>query len=118
MSRRLIALSTVLFVALVLSSRPVAQSKPTLKPADYDQFETVGPAAGRGGLSPDGKWFAYSVTKVGGDSELRVAQVGGTASKNVPFASGAVYSANSEWIAYSIGVSEAEQERLLSLIHI
>ena len=89
MSRRLIALSTVLFVALVLPSRPGAQSKPTLKPADYDQFETVGPGAGRGGLSPDGKWFAYSVTKVGGDSELRVAQVGGTASKNVPFASGA-----------------------------
>ena len=41
MSRRLIALSAVLFVALVFPSRPVAQSKPTLKPADYDQFETV-----------------------------------------------------------------------------
>ena len=112
MSRRLIALSAVLFVALAFPSRPVAQSKPTLKPADYDQFESVATAAGRGGLSPDGKWFAYSVTKVGGDSELRVAQVGGTTSKTVPFASGAVYSANSEWIAYSIGVSEAEQERL------
>jgi dienelactone hydrolase len=112
MSRRLIALSTVLFIALVLPPRPTAQSKPTLKPADYDQFETVGAAAGRGGLSPDGKWFAYSVTRVGGDSELRVAQVGGTTSKTVPFASGAVYSGNSEWIAYSIGVSEAEQERL------
>ena len=78
MSRRLLALSTVLFVALLLPSRPVAQSKPTLKPADYDQFETVAPAAGRGGLSPDGKWFAYTVTKVGGDSELRITQVGGT----------------------------------------
>ena len=95
MSRRLIALSTVLVVALLLPSRPVAQSKPTLKPADYGQFETVAPAAGRGGLSPDGKWFAYTVTKVGGDAELRIAQVGGTVSKTVPFASGAVYSGNS-----------------------
>ena len=32
----------------------MAQSKPTLKPADYDQFESVSAAAGRGGLSPDG----------------------------------------------------------------
>jgi hypothetical protein len=47
MSRRVIALSAVLFIALVFPSRPVAQSKPTLKPADYDQFKWLGrqPAA-------------------------------------------------------------------------
>ena len=67
MRRIVFALSAFLLLVLPYSVDPAAQSKPTLKPADYDQFETVGPAAGRGGLSPDGKWFAYSVTKVGGD---------------------------------------------------
>ena len=91
---------------------PSAQSKPTLKPADYDQFETVSPAAGRGGLSPDGKWFSYTVTKIGGDSELRITQPGAAAVKTIPFATGASYTANSQWIGYSIGVSQAETERL------
>jgi hypothetical protein len=114
MRRIAITLSSLLLV-LAFVAAPAAQStgvKPTLKPADYDQFESVAPAAGRGGLSPDGKWFAYSVTKVGGVSELRVTQLGSTVTKSVPFGSGAAYSPNSQWIAYSIGVSEAEQERL------
>ena len=96
----------------LLAADPSAQSKPTLKPADYDQFETLLPGAGRGGLSPDGKWFSYSVTKVGGDSELRVSQPGGSVVKTIPFATGASYTANSQWIGYSIGVSPAETERL------
>ncbi len=114
MRRIAITLSSLLLV-LAFVADPAAQStgvKPTLKPADYDQFESVAPAAARGGLSPDGKWFAYSVTKVGGDSELRVTQLGGTVTKSVQFGSGATFSPNSQWIAYSIGVSEAEQERL------
>jgi dipeptidyl aminopeptidase/acylaminoacyl peptidase len=115
MRRTAIYFAPALLLALAFIADPAAQTngtKPTLKPADYDQFETVAPAAGRGGLSPDGKWFAYSVTRVGGNNELRITQVGGTTTKIVPFATGATYSANSEWIAYSIGVSEAEQERL------
>ncbi|HXT71334.1 MAG TPA: prolyl oligopeptidase family serine peptidase [Vicinamibacterales bacterium] len=114
MRRIAIVLSAFLLLALPYSAAPTAQTaaKPTLKPADYDQFETVSSAAGRGGLSPDGKWFAYSVNKVGGDGELRISQLGGTVTKRVPFATGATFSANSQWIAYSIGVSEAEQERL------
>ena len=71
--RRLVVAIPVLLVTLLLTVHPAAQSKPTLKPADYDQFESVSPGAGRGGLSPDGKWFAYTITKVGGDSELRIA---------------------------------------------
>ena len=69
MRKHLISLSALLVLAFVWSIDPTAQSKPTLKPADYDQFESVSTAAGRGGLSPDGKWFAYAVTKVGGDSD-------------------------------------------------
>jgi hypothetical protein len=109
---RICLLAVVATIALAV--RPAAQSKPTLKPADYDQFESVSPAAGRGGLSPDGRWFAYSISKVGGDSDLRIAQVGGGTAqpKIVPFGSGASFASTSRWIAYGIGQSEAEQERL------
>ena len=75
MRRFSFVLPLVLAIGFIVD--PSAQSKPTLKPADYDQFETVSPAAGRGGLSPDGKFFSYTVTKVGGDSELRITQQGG-----------------------------------------
>jgi dienelactone hydrolase len=112
MPRRFIALPAVLLFALVAVTQPQAQSKPTLKPADYDQFETLSAGAARGGLSPDGKWLAYTITRVGGNNELRITQIAGTVTKTIPFGAGATFSANSQWIAYSIGVSEAEQERL------
>ena len=107
-----VLLTSSLLFAFVLAVDPAAQSKPTLKPADYDQFESVSAGAARGGLSPDGKWLAYTISKVGGDSELRITQIGGTATKTVPFGSGASYTSNSQWIAYGIGQSEAEAERL------
>jgi len=108
---RIPSIIAILFVGLTV--RSAAQSKPTLKPADYDQFESVSAAAGRGGLSPDGRWFAYAISKVGGDSDLRIVPVGGTAQpKIVAFGSGAAFAPNSKWIAYGIGQSEAEQERL------
>jgi dienelactone hydrolase len=111
--RRSFFVGTVALAAVLrLAVQPSAQSKPTLAPADYDQFESMTAAAGRGGLSPDGRWLATSITRVGGNNELRVAQVNGTISKTVPYASGAAYSSNSQWIAYLIGVSEAERERL------
>jgi hypothetical protein len=112
MRRALFALLLIPVLAFVLDAGPAAQSKPTLKPADYDQFESVSAGAARGGLSPDGRWIAYTITKVGGDSELHVSQIAGTATQTVPFGSGAVFSANSGWIAYGIGQSEAEAERL------
>ena len=112
MRRAMVLLSCSLLFALAFTVQPTAQSKPTLKPADYDQFESVSPGALFGGLSPDGKWLAYTITKVSGDSELRITQVGGTTTKTVPFGAGASFSSNSQWIAYGIGQSEAEAERL------
>ena len=106
------------FIAFVLASTaaPTAQNKPTLTPADYDQFESVTPSAARGGLSPNGKWLAYGITRIGGDNELRIIPAtGATASDTariVPFGSGASFTLSSEWLAYGIGQSEAEQERL------
>jgi len=103
------------FFALVLgwTISPNAQNKPALTPADYDQFESLAPGAPRGGLSPDGKWLAYGINRVGGDNELRVAATAPAASpKVVAFGAQASFTSNSTWLAYAIGQSEAEQERL------
>jgi dipeptidyl aminopeptidase/acylaminoacyl peptidase len=112
MRRPFIVLSSGLLLALIFTVDPAAQSKPTLTPSDYDQFESVSAGAARGGLSPDGRWLAYAITRVGGDNYLRIQPIGGAATKTVPFGSGAAFSSNSEWAAYGIGQSEAEQERL------
>jgi len=102
----------VAFVA-VFAADPFAQSKPTLTPADYDQFESIVPGAARGGLSPDGKWLAYGINRVGGTNELRITKVGEvSAVKTVGFGSLASFSSNSQWLAYGIGFSEEEQDRM------
>lgn len=113
--RRFTALSASFLVLACVSVSLSAQSKPTLTPADFDQFESVSSGAARGGLSPDGRWLAYSITRIGGDSELRIASIAAGASdapKVVPFGSQAAFTPDSAWVAYAIGQSEAEQDRL------
>ena len=112
MRRALFVLSSSLLLTLAFVAAPVAQSRPTLKPADYDQFQSVSPGAARGGLAPDGTWLAYTITTIGGDSALHIAKIGATTDKTVPFGSGASFSSDSKWVAYGIGQSEAEQARL------
>jgi len=114
MRRSVILAASFLAVVIVSAASPTAQNKPAIAPADYDQFESLTPGAARGGLSPDGKWLAYGISRVGGNNELRVARVGaqGTEPRVIAFGAQAAFSANSEWLVYAIGHSEAEQERL------
>ena len=116
MRKSAILVTSFLAVLIVSAATPTAQTKPTLKPADYDQFESVSPGASRGGLSPNGKWLVYTINRIGGDNELRIIPAtGATASESprvVAFGTGAAFTSNSDWLAYGIGQSEAEQERL------
>lgn len=113
MRRMWISVARVAVLASFFTAISIAQSKPTLTPADYDQFESLTPGAARGGLSPDGRWLAYGINRVGGYNELRIARIGDAAPvKTVAFGSQAAFSANSQWLAYGIGYSEDEQERM------
>jgi dipeptidyl aminopeptidase/acylaminoacyl peptidase len=101
------ALTLLAFAACAL-----AQPKPTLTPADYGKWETLG----AGTLSPDGKWLAYEIRRSGGDNELRVAATGapsgpGGRTHVLAFCSGAAFSADSQYLACSATVSETEQDR-------
>ena len=101
------------FALLVLAASAFAQTKPTLLPADYGKWETLG----AGTLSPDGKWLAYDVRRTSGDSELRIAPVAGGKTQTVAFCSAPAYSSDSRWLACSATVSEADQEKARKARH-
>lgn len=113
MRRALISVVALVVSVAVSAADPFAQARPTLTPADYDQFESLTAGAPRGGLSPDGQWLAYGINRVGGQNELRLARVGTVAPvKVVPFGSQGSFNADSTWLAYGIGYSEDEQEKM------
>ncbi len=99
------------FRALILATSfafaAFAQTKPTIKPADYGKWETLG----AGPLSPDGKFIAYDVRRVDGNNEMRLTATSGGKTTVIAFCANAAFSADSKWFACSAGVSEADQER-------
>jgi dipeptidyl aminopeptidase/acylaminoacyl peptidase len=115
--------AALLACASILDLR--AQSKAAVTPAEYGQFETLQTIAG-GGLSPNGGWLAYGINRSNRNNELRIARIrlrdseqdsAGQASERtavVPFGAQPVFSADSRWAAYAIGVSESQEEKLRS----
>lgn len=106
-------MSRALVAALLLSLWPAvdlqAQSKPRVSPPDYGQWESIGLI---GGLSPDGKWLAFGVNRSNRNNELRISDVSGGEPKVIAFGAQPVFSSDSKWVAYSIGVSEQQEEKL------
>ena len=98
----------VFALAASLAFAAPAQLKPTLKPADYGRWETLGPAA----LSPDGKWLAHEIRRTDKNDELRVGPAGGGKTHVLAFCSNPAFSADSRWLACEATVSEAEQDKL------
>jgi hypothetical protein len=85
-----------------------AQGRPTVTPADYGKWESLGAAA----LSPDGRWLAYTVTRVDEHTEIRLRRLDRDTTIVVSQASAPVFTANSRWLAYTISVTPAEREKL------
>jgi dipeptidyl aminopeptidase/acylaminoacyl peptidase len=88
------------------------QSKPSVPVADYGQWETLVTHREYGGLSPDGKWLAYGINRSNHENELRVTNVADGTSKTAAFGAQPVFSSDSRWLAYSIGYSEAQEDKL------
>jgi dipeptidyl aminopeptidase/acylaminoacyl peptidase len=94
-------------LVLALSLPLAAQPKPTIAPADYGKWETLG----NGVLSPDGKWLAYPIRRADGTFELRIGSTAGGKTHVAKLATEPAFSADSHWIAYAIGVSESDAEK-------
>jgi hypothetical protein len=81
-------------------------------PADFAQWERLTAAGERGGLSPDGRWLSYAITRTNGENELRVTAVADGSTKTVAFGAQPAFSSDSRWLAASVGYSEAQQDKL------
>ena len=96
---------------LLTATLPIAlsaQSRPTVRAADYGKWESLGQST----LSPNGQWLAYGVNRVNEENELRL---GGTARDTtvaILYGTAPAFTGDSRWLAYSIGVSPAERDRL------
>ncbi len=94
-------------VALLFASAPLAaQQKPTLKPEDYGRFENLG----FGTFSPDGHWLSVPVSRVNEENELRLHQVGSDSVVTVAYGIQPVFSKDSRWAAYLIGLSAKDRK--------
>src|SRR5437660_5888676 len=88
------------------------QSKPPVPPSDYGQWESLATFREYGGLSFDGKWLAYGINRSNHNNELRVTNIAEATTKTVAFGAQPVFSSDSHWVAYSIGMSESQEEKL------
>ena len=85
-----------------------AQELPRVAPGDYGRWENLGPAV----LSPDGDWIAYEVTRVDETAELRVRRVSEDSARVFPWGESPAFSPDGRWLAWSVGLSPEERERL------
>ena len=111
-------LCTIAFAWLASTLLVTAQTKLPPTPADYGQWETLESGGGgrggapSGGLSPDGKWLAYGINRSNGNDELRVTNIAAGTTKITAFGTQPAFSWDSHWLAFSIGYSETQAERM------
>ena len=98
----------VLTLALgLLATSAIAQKE--LQPEDYGKWENLGRAV----LSPDGRWLAVRISRVDGTSWLEVRNLQSPADPVIlEEGNSPAFSGDSKWLAYSIGYSTAEQDKL------
>ena len=99
-----------LLLSLLLPSMARSQDvRSTVRPEEYGKWEVL---VGRPTVSPDGRWLAYEVRRVNRDRELRVRALEGDTEHVLLWGEAPEFSADSEWLAWTRGISEKEQEKL------
>ena len=100
---------------LVLTSALVwpaasAQTKQPPNRSEWGRFEQL--SVPRNALSPDGVWIAYAINRSSRDNELRIKNIASGTEKTIAFGTQPTFTADSKWIVYSVGYSEAQEERM------
>ena len=106
--------TTVILVGLLVAIG-AGQTKLPVPPAEYSKWETLAVqprATSTGPLSPDGRYLVYGITRQNRDNELRVVEIASGKSTTLTLGDQPAFSADSKWLAYGIGVTEAEEEKL------
>src|SRR5688572_6781498 len=95
-------------LVVLVPALAVAQTRPAVRPADFQRWESLN----TGTLAPDGRWLAYGVNRVNEENELRLGATSRDSTVAILYASAPAFTADSRWLAYAIGVSPAERDRL------
>jgi len=82
-------------------------SRPTVTVDDYGKWEQLGRAT----LSRNGQWMAYPITRVSEENELRIRRLRDDSLFVAPYGTSPAFSDDGRWLAYSIGVSQAERRQ-------
>ncbi len=104
----LLIAAVLLLAALTLPAPANSQERPIVTPDDYGRWENLGGSV----LSPHGDWIAYTVTRVDEDSELRVRKLDEDSTRVFPWGSSPSFSPDGRWLAWTVGLSTEERERL------
>ena len=100
-----------IFRAMAATAIPAllsAQSRSLVRPADYARWESLAATT----LSPNGQWVAYGVNRVNEENELRLGATARDTTVAILYATAPAFTGDSRWLAYAIGVSPAERDRL------
>ena len=90
------------FMAVVACSPFAVAAQEPLTADDYGQWERLGSFS----LSPDGRWLVTAISRVDGDSELRLRRSDGSSDPIVLLhGRSPEFSADGRWMAYRKGVS-------------
>jgi dienelactone hydrolase len=109
----IVATATTLLLSLAATVGVPAQTRPVVAPSDYGRWESLQPGQS-GGLSPDGRWIASGINRSNRNNELRFSSVADAKTTTIPFGAQPAFSADSQWAAYAIGMSETQEEKLRS----
>ena len=105
----LVVLAAMAPLVAPLSAR--AQSAPekrALEIADYAQWRSISGST----ISDDGRWVAWSYSRIRGDDTLHVEALDSDAAHVIASASGAEFSDDGAWVAYFISLPFLEAEKL------
>lgn len=91
------------------ANQPAPPSPRKLQPEDYGQWESFG---WHTRLANDGRWLAYTIRRVNGKNEVRLRMLATDAKEIFENATNPRFSADSQWLAFSIGLPPDEREKL------
>jgi len=103
--------SIFIFAALLLSVSTLAAQQQEKRPVpieEYARYRSITSVS----ISDDGQWISYAYRKREADDSLHVSNPATGMEHLIPLASGATFSEDSRWLAYSLTVPWKEAEKL------
>jgi hypothetical protein len=97
----------LLQVAFVMCTALQAQKK-DLTPDDYGNWQTLATT----GISPDGEWMLYHIMVQEDNDTMYVVNKNANKTYKLAFAANPEFSGDNQWLAYRVGVSYKESEKL------